>query len=237
MAALIVAGGSVCLQTVAPYLEGRRFDHVIAVDAGALAAEALGLKPDYLVGDFDTLGNAALEKWEKKPGVAIYKYNPEKDDTDMEIAVKLAISLEEGRQTGEGRGRKAQKTALPCFFPEQVLLLGATGTRLDHTLANIFMLEQFEAAGLSACILDANNRISVHHTGFLFEKQEKIGKYISFTALTKAVEGLTLTGFYYPLDRYTLLPESSRCISNEAAGEELAVEFESGRLLMIESMD
>ena len=224
MSVLIAAGGNVCFEAASAYLAARRFDHVIAVDAGVLAAEKLGLKVDYLVGDFDTLGDQALRKWENIPGITVKKYSPEKDDTDMEIAVKLALELEKGR-------------AAFRFFPEQVLLLGATGTRLDHTLANIFMLEQFEAAGVSACILDANNRISAHHAGFSFERGEKFGKYISFAALTPAVCGLTLKGFSYPLDRYTLLQKSSRCVSNEAEEEDLLVEFSDGTLLMVESRD
>ena len=123
------------------------------------------------------------------------------------------------------------------MFPEEVLLIGETGTRLDHTLANISMLSQFEAAGVPACILDAHNRLSVHGRGFCLSKKELLGKYISFVAFTKEVSGITLKGFCYPLDGYTLRKESSRCISNEACGEELSVEFGEGELLMVESAD
>ena len=222
-----MGGGEVFFQ--AGFLCTRHFQYVIAVDAGVLAAEKMGLSVDYLVGDFDTLGEENLQKWENMEGIAIRRYAPEKDDTDMEIAVKLAIELE-GKKGGGREG------AHP-FFPEQVLLVGATGTRLDHTIANIFLLEQFEEAGISACIMDAHNRISVHYTGFSFLRQDQYGKYLPFAALTSKVTGLTLQGFYYPLDQYTLLQNSSRCISNEAAEEKLFVEFTGGKLLMVESAD
>ena len=230
MATLIVAGGDVFLPVASSYLKGRGFDHIIAVDAGVLAAEKLGLSVDYLVGDFDTLGEEKLAHWEKIPNISVKKYNPQKDDTDMEIAVKLALQFEEGK-------RKARGNLSSRFFPEQVLLIGATGTRLDHTLANISMLSQFETAGISACILDAHNRLSMHGRGFCLSKKELLGKYISFVAFTKEVSGITLKGFCYPLDGYTLRKESSRCISNEACGEELSVEFSEGELLMVESAD
>ncbi len=225
MSTLVVTGGSVSVRELQDYLENRSFEHVIAVDAGILAAEQLGLAVDYLVGDFDTLGEQGLARWENTAGLTVQRYNPKKDETDTEIAVCLALALE--KENAGGRD----------FFPEQVVFFGATGTRLDHTLANLFLLARFEQAGLSACIVDANNRISVHHTSFSFFRGGQYGKYISFLALTPQVEGLTLHGFAYPLKGHVLKQESSLCISNEAVGEKLGVEFSTGRLLMVESMD
>lgn len=248
MSTLIVTGGNVEDDALRRYLGTRVFSHAIAVDAGMLAAERLGFKADYLVGDFDTLGEEALSVREHTKGLTVRKYNPKKDDTDTEIAVCLALELEgksggklEGKSRGEFEGKsggeQAERTVRAGFFPEQVVLVGASGTRFDHTLANVFLLARFEQAGLSACIVDAHNRVSVHHAGFSFGKQEQYGKYISFLALTPKVEGLTLRGFAYPLKGHTLSQESSLCISNEAAAEELCVEFSRGRLLMVESLD
>ncbi|MDE6876078.1 MAG: thiamine diphosphokinase [Lachnospiraceae bacterium] len=224
MSVLVVTGGNVDVKTAGRYLCGRRFDHVIAVDAGVLAAEQMGLSADYLVGDFDTLGEEGLLQ-RAKAGVAVRRYDSHKDDTDTEIAVSLALELERAKEAGG------------AFFPERVVLLGATGTRFDHTLANVFLLELFAKAGISACIVDANNRISVHRAGFCFPAKGQFGKYISFLALTPEVTGLTLRGFCYPLHQHTLLQESSLCISNEAAEGELFVDFSAGTLLMAETMD
>ena len=225
MSVLVVAGGRVDGRTAKAYLCGRSFDHVIAVDAGILAAERLGLSVDQLVGDFDTLGEEELSRRAVMDGLMIHRYNPHKDDTDTEIAVRLALALE------------GQETEKDSFFPEQVLFLGATGTRFDHTFANVFLLDHFCKAGISACIVDANNRISVHRKGFSFQRKEGFGKYISFLSLTPEVEGLTLKGFCYPLSGHTLRQESSLCISNEPAGDELFVEFSAGKLMMVESVD
>ena len=203
--------------------EPEKEDFVIAADAGLRYLEEIGIAADLIVGDFDTLQYIPQRE-------NVLELPAEKDDTDMEIAVKLALRFEEEKT-------KAQGNVSDRFFPEQVLLIGATRTRLDHTLANISMLSQFEAAGVPACILDAHNRLSVHGRGFCLSKKELLGKYISFVAFTKEVSGITLKGFCYPLDGYTLRKESSRCISNEACGEELSVEFGEGELLMVESAD
>ena len=164
MSTLIVTGGSADTGALQRYLTAwkftaREFEHVIAVDAGVLVAERLGIAVDYLVGDFDTLGAEELARREHTAGLTVRKYNPQKDDTDTEIAVNLALGMEKGREKAKPE-RKG-------FFPEQVVLFGATGTRLDHTLANLFLLARFEEAGISACAVDANNRISVHHAAWV----------------------------------------------------------------------
>ena len=110
-------------------------------------------------------------------------------------------------------------------------------TRFDHTLANVFLLEKLEAAGIRAALVDSNNRISVHRRSFTLRKSEQYGSFVSFLALTPQVTGITLTGFKYPLTKRTLRQEDSLCISNELAAETGTVEFEEGLLLMAEARD
>lgn len=193
------------------------FEHVIAVDGGLLSAERLGLKPDYIVGDFDTLPAEYLRRYEQQDAITVRRFRPEKDDTDTQIAVELAQELE--GENGE------------------VLILGGLGTRFDHTLANVFLLEKLEAAGIRAALVDSNNRISVHRRSFTLRKSEQYGSFVSFLALTPQVTGITLTGFKYPLTKRTLRQEDSLCISNELAAETGTVEFEEGLLLMAEARD
>ena len=83
---LMVTGGPLDLSFGRRFLLGRTYDLVIAVDAGLAACEALGLCPDLLVGDFDTLGREHLLEYQERSGVRADVHQPEKDETDTELA-------------------------------------------------------------------------------------------------------------------------------------------------------
>lgn len=85
---LMVTGGPLDLSFGRRFLLGRTYDLVIAVDAGLAACEALGLCPDLLVGDFDTLGRERLLEYQERSGVRADVHQPEKDETDTELAFR-----------------------------------------------------------------------------------------------------------------------------------------------------
>ena len=85
---LMVTGGPLDLSFGIRFLLGRTYDLVIAVDAGLAACEALGLCPDLLVGDFDTLGRERLLEYQERSGVRADVHQPEKDETDTELAFR-----------------------------------------------------------------------------------------------------------------------------------------------------
>jgi len=134
MRAVILAGGS-----MRDYAYIRQFilpdDLIIAADSGYHHAEALGLCPHLLVGDFDSLH--CLPK-----DVEIHRVPSEKDFTDTELAIDCART----------RG---------CT---SFLFLGALGTRMDHTLTNVLLLTKFLAAGEQAEIIDEHNHIWITDT-------------------------------------------------------------------------
>ena len=215
MSTLIITGGRAEAGFFREYFKNRTFCHIIAVDGGLLFAEALGLVPDYIVGDFDTLPEGRLAAYEGREGVTIRHFCPEKDDTDTQIAVELALELEK----------------------EEVIMIGAAGTRLDHSIANLFLLEKFERAGISAYCLDGKNRVRVLQKGISLQKVVQYGDFVSFLALTDTVEGITLKGFKYPLLNRTLHQDDSLCVSNEIVEETAEISFQKGLLLMIEAKD
>ncbi len=247
MSILIISGGRVDIESAAEYIKNRSWQHVIAVDGGLLAAQKLGLASDYIVGDFDTLLPEQLAPYETRQEVQIRRFVPEKDDTDTQIAIQLAISLmkeqeivcgaSEGKTTAVENDSCANCMEKEAVLEKEVILLGAIGSRMDHTLANLCLLQQFMRAGIPAYAVDANNRISVHETGFRLRRENAYGPYLSFVAMTPEVTGLTLTGLKYPLVEHTLYQASSLCVSNEYAAEEAEVQFERGILLMIEAKD
>jgi thiamine pyrophosphokinase len=119
------------------------------------------------------------------------------------------------------------------------MLFGATGGRLDHFLANIHLLanEKWSGSSISFKIIDRQNIITVHRPK-KYEIQKQTDKpYISFLPMNGDVEGLTLTGFKYPLNNYTVKFGSTRCISNELIEEKGTFSFTTGILMMIRSSD
>lgn len=213
MKAILVCGGTLSAAFFKQVLQENKEAVLFAVDGGLMVTEEAGVCPKYLVGDFDTAKKELVKSYEGR--TVIYRHPPEKDATDTQLALELAIEL---------------------GFDE-ILLLGATGSRMDHTLANVHMLFLAQKAGKSACILDENNRLTLHEKPFEVKKEELKGNYLSFLPFGGCVEGLTLAGVKYPLCNKQFLPGDSLCVSNEAKEEKVRVSFEKGLLLMIESRD
>ena len=287
---LILTGGSVDEAFVKDYLAREHFDHTIVVD-GALAywdrwADCLTF--DHLVGDFDTISREILAKYLDKPGVCVHRFIPEKDNTDTDIAIKLAMRLlgageaaelrgeirtpgtpdrdpMEGETSGtvagttrtmpgqaEGSGRGASVTAdisaSTCAGADtdtgdgaagrrQIVLIGATGSRLDHMLANLQLLEQLRGSGIEGIILDAHNRVRLLEGGIAIPKTEQFGDFISLIPVTDLLEDVTLTGFKYPLSHGTVAIGTSLCVSNEITADAGEISIGRGRAWLIESRD
>jgi len=188
---------------------------VIGVDRGAEWLIHQQIIPDYFIGDFDSAQTNFLEKIKKDFPDRILSFPSEKDETDTELAMKFAISLK----------------------PTEILLIGGTGTRLDHTLANIHVLLQAEQKQIPALMLDKHNRIQL-----LLPKQKKVieksdFRYVSILPLSEYVEGITLIGFKYPLHQATMKTGIPIGVSNELIATNGTISIEKGILLIIESKD
>lgn len=213
MTAILICGGTLSAGFLREVREQYKEAVVFAVDGGLAVAEAAGILPDYLVGDFDTAEESLVARYEEH--CITIRHKPEKDATDTELAVDEALE----------RGA------------EQIILLGATGSRMDHTMANIHMLYRVLQQGKQAWILNENNRISLHKRSFELKRDELFGNYISFLPFFGEVTGMTLNGFRYPLSGKTLTAGISLGISNEGREETMEVSFLSGYVLMIEAKD
>ena len=120
---------------------------------------------------------------------------------------------------------------------EEIHIVGGTGSRLDHMLANVYLLGLLREQGISAYLVDAHNRVQVIDQRIVIKKETQYGKYVSLLPFMGAVEGITLKGMKYPLEDYTLDHCHSIGISNEITGEQAEIEFRTGRLVVIESKD
>lgn len=213
MTAILVCGGTLAAAFLQEFAAKEKEAVLYAVDGGLTVLDAAGMMPDYLVGDFDTASAELVKRYETV--CTTIRHQPEKDATDTELAADHA--LENGA--------------------DRIVFLGATGSRLDHTLANVHMLYRMLLRGCLAELVDEHNRITLHREPFRRETKELFGTYVSFLPFFGEVSGVTLTGVKYPLRDKTLTAGSSLGISNEAAGENIGVSFSDGYLLMIETRD
>lgn len=218
---LMVTGGPLDLEFAAEFLKNREYEFIIAVDAGLSACLKLGLLPKLLVGDFDTFGRDNILKYQAVSGVAADIHQPEKDETDTELAFQDVLKA----------GYKS------------VDVLGATGGRLDHEISNIHLLVQGKKRGLDVTFYDRQNKLflidSESERERVFLREQLYGKYVSFLPLTEEVKGITLTGFKYPLkDKdISILENPSLCVSNEVSEEKAVMSFKKGILICVESRD
>lgn len=191
-------------------------DFIITADAGSMRLEEAGIVPDLAVGDFDTAGTSYMEKLRKK-GVQVLLLPEEKAVTDMHFALSCAVK---------------QK-------PKEILILGALGgARLDHTLANVGLLEWLVEQGIQAVIVHRTNRLRLM-TGpgkTIFSSATDF-KYISLIPVSKIVSGVKTDGLKYKLADESLVRGETRGISNELVKVPAVVTIQGGICLVVESRD
>ena len=118
---------------------------------------------------------------------------------------------------------------------DEICILSATGSRLDHSVGNILILSSLLERNIKGWIEDDNNR--VYLTGGRMELERLDNWKVSLISLSPEVRGLTTEGLFYPLKDYTLKRGSSLGISNEFVSETAVVSFDKGLLMVILSRD
>ena len=215
---IIVSGGNIHKDFALDFLKKNKTENtcLIAADRGVEFFMGTDLEPDVAVGDFDSLSAEGAKYMETLKHTEIRRLKPEKDDSDTQSAANYAI--EQGT--------------------ERIMILGATGNRIDHLMANFGLLMLGKTKQVQIVLVDAYNYMSLIERGMILKKEEQFGKYVSFFPIEGEVTGLTLKGFKYPLNSYTLkVEDSGLTVSNEISDPEAEVTFETGKLLMIMSRD
>ena len=201
---LIVSGGQVYKDQLMAIWE-REAPYVIGVDHGCITLISLGLKPDLAVGDFDSVTEEerpSLDRLLSDPLVRSEVLIPEKDDTDTEHALRLAIDMK----------------------PEKILMFGCTGTRLDQTVSSIMLLRLAVEAEIPCFIQDMNNRIRVGRGKTILKRDELFGRYVSVLPYGNEARHLTISGFKYDVEDYNLEAREGRGISNELLSDTGVIE-------------
>ena len=186
----------------------RHDDTLIAADGGLHHIQALGLQPAVLIGDLDSVSAEDIRGLESA-NVAILRFPPEKDETDLELALDWSAS----------QGFRS------------ILIVGALGGRLDQTLGNLFLLTWPRLAGIDVRLDDGWDEVFVITAANVLYGAP--GDTVSLLPLQGPARGITTAGLRYPLNGETLWPERTRGISNEMLGEQAAVSLVQGCLLCI----
>lgn len=211
---LIVSGGNVEEKCLTDIYQNNKFHYIIASDGGLRILDKLNIIPNYIIGDFDSINKNILDKYINEETIKIIKLKPEKDYTDTHMALKLAIELKS----------------------KDVTILGAIGSRIDHTIANIHILKESLKNNVRCKIIDNKNEIQLIDRKTDLEINRNY-KYISLIPLTTTAKGVTLTGFKYPLSNATLEAGQSIGVSNEQKEKIAQIYLKEGILILIKSKD
>jgi len=206
---IIIGAGDLTVGSVAVGEE----DLVIAVDGGINYCGVLEIEPDIILGDFDSVNDAqreAILNMKEQIPDRVMVLKPEKDDTDMLAALKLG--LEKGYD----------------YF----LLYGATGGRLEHTLANIQCLLFLKNHGAVGYLMDGSGMIFVMRNEEV-KLRANLEGYFSLFCLGKEAKGVTIKGLKYELEDYTMTNAFPIGVSNEFIGKEATVSVRDGELVGI----
>ena len=208
--AFIYTGGTVFDEYVIEKPE--KGDLVIAADAGYLTARRLGITPDVVLGDFDTLGEANIPD-----GIECLRVPAEKNDTDTQLAVQVAID----RGAGE------------------IVIVGGMSGRIDHTLSTLAILENLwerKAGRIYATLTDGKNRVRfIRSSGTILPRSQY--RFFSLIAADETVKGVTLEGCKYPLKNGRISRRHQWAVSNEITGNCALNAINRGGVWVIESMD
>lgn len=205
--ALIVSGGEVNdYSFYKNYI--RDDDFIICADGGIKHLNAIGKTPDVFVGDFDSCNANELCE-----GIEIYKHNPMKNDTDTKLAIDIAF------ENGYGN----------------IEILCGLGGRVDHLLANVFLLKYIHEKGGTGKIVDEKNTILLLTDKVILEKEDNA--FVSLVPISSTLNGVTNKGLVYPLNDYTMHFGTTRGISNEFAEDFAQISIDTGEALVIISKD
>ena len=187
-------------------------DYLIGADGGTHHCLAVGKVPHVVVGDLDSLETAQIERLTEQ-GVQFENHAPEKNETDLELAIVRAL----------------------CNGADEIILVGAMGGRLDQMLANLFIMAQ-RAWSAAISLVEGDQRAQLVRGGETLMLDAPIGATISALPLSERVTGITYTGLQYPLTDFTMDFGSTRGISNVLLESPATIYVATGVLLVTQAI-
>jgi thiamine pyrophosphokinase len=205
--AIIIADAPVA--AIEPYMQViRDADLRVAADGGARHYLDFDILPHVAIGDFDSLPPQMLAALEQG-GVEIERHPTHKDETDLELALLLAVE----------RGAR------------QIIVLAALGGRPDQHVANLQLLTHPRLRGIDVRLRQDGWEVFVVHTNTRLEGTP--GQTVSLLPMTERVEGIVTEGLEYPLRNEPLVLGPARGVSNKLTSIEATITVRSGMLLVM----
>lgn len=190
----------------------RQGDILLCADGGARAALHYGLRPQRVIGDFDSLTDDELLALEQG-GAVLERHPTHKDETDLELALLYAAGT-------------------PA---DEIVVLGALGGRLDQTIANVMLLAMPALAHLRVLIAAGNEQTFLLHPGTTLELHGEPGDTVSLIPFGGDAHGIVTDGLEYPLRDESLRFGPARGVSNVMLAQRATVRFQAGLLLCVQA--
>jgi thiamine pyrophosphokinase len=201
---IIIANGKSPTKKVVEYFYSKGFSTIICADGGANSAKKLDIIPDFIIGDLDSIDQQVLKYFQSKSTIIKIK---RQNDTDVEKCLKFAIK----------KGFK------------EVILLGVTGDRLDHTICNLGIVIKFFTK-IKIHISGENSFLSAFNK--TVQIKSKINETISLYAFNKQTF-ITSKGLQYPLQKSNLAFGEKESTSNVSISEMIELKITGGIVFII----
>ena len=185
-------------------------DLIIAADGGTHHCKSLGITPNVIIGDFDSLDPKELTTYQQA-GVEIYQYPMRKDETDLELVMQFILKQE----------------------VTDIYIIGALGERWDMTIANILLIAHPMFSRLKIHLLDGSQELVLLHGEDQINLHGQSGYQLSLIPLAGDAHGVTTHGLEYSLNNETLYFASTRGVSNVFLHDHAQVIIKEGVLLCI----
>ncbi|TJX16176.1 thiamine diphosphokinase [Tissierella creatinini] len=213
MKGLIISAGNIKnYKRLKDLISNIDFEFILCADGGIRHAISLDRVPNAVIGDLDSTAKEDL-KYIDENSIQVIKYPVEKDETDTELAIEYLIS------------RRIK----------DITLIGGTGSRIDHTMANILLLHRLMIKGIDGRIIDEHNIIQI--TDKCVNLRKKKDYNISIIPISNDGIVVSLKGFYYPLENKRIQFGSTLGISNRIVNDIGIINIIKGLALIIESID
>jgi thiamine pyrophosphokinase len=183
---------------------------ILAADGGAQHCLQLGIIPEAVIGDFDSLSAQEIRQLESR-GAVLHRYPADKDETDLELALDYALAA----------------------GADEIILYGLLGGRWDMSFANILLLAAPRYTGVHFQVIAEGTRMYILRGGESLDLTGETGETVSVLPLSPEIHGLVYQGLAWPLENASLLFGSPRGVSNRLVGHAARISLVDGVVLVV----